>query len=245
MPQADPRPNDDLLVPAASSPSAVSVSQFAHELNSLLDGSIRCVSQALRDLDEAAPASGLAPEPVIGRLRAANEAMRQMAELLERVGETSQPASALFDRRRPLADEVDRLLVSLEAMAEIRQVRIESTVHPAARRLPIGPLGPVIANGLRNAIEACGEGGGSGGRVRLAISLAEPGELVILVSDNGPGVPAELRPGHSRKPGGRGLGLEICRQIVSDLDGSLRLTDAPGGGAVFEVRLRVGRLSVP
>ena len=245
MPQADPRPNDDLLIPAASSPSAVSVSQLAHELNSLLDGSIRCVSQALRDLDGAGLAAGLAPEQVTGRLRAAHEAMRQMAELLERVGETSHPASALFDRRRPLADEVDRLLVSLEPLAEIRQVRIESTIDPAARRLPIGPLGPVIANGLRNAVEACGEGGGPGGRVRLAISIGEPGELVIVISDDGPGISAELRPGHSRKPGGRGLGLEVCRQIVGDLDGSLRLTDAPGGGAVFEVRLGVGRLSVP
>ncbi len=246
MAQAAPPPNDELLIRTASSPSAVPISQLAHELNSLLDGSIRCVGQALRDLDAAAATIELAPDQVVTRLRAAHDAMRQMAELLERVGDTPHPAAALFDQRRPLAGEVDRLVVAIGAIAEDHDVRIEATVDPAARGLPIGPLGRVIANGLRNAVEACAEGGGSARRVRLLISVSASGELVIEVCDNGPGVAGGLRPGQSSKPGGRGLGLEVSRRIVDDLGGSLRLTDAPdGGGAVLVVRLPVARLSLP
>ena len=65
-------------------------------------------------------------------------------------------------------------------------------------------------------------------------------ELKIL--DNGPGFPdAVLRqpfePYVTSKSQGRGLGLAICRKIVSEHNGRIALDNRPGGGARVEVML--------
>ena len=65
----------------------------------------------------------------------------------------------------------------------------------------------------------------------------------IIVSDEGPGVPAELRSEifepffstRSDNPGG--LGLAITRQIIRDAGGEIRVGDRDAGGAEFAVRL--------
>ena len=63
----------------------------------------------------------------------------------------------------------------------------------------------------------------------------------MLVSDNGPGVPARDREaifelGFTRKPGGRGLGLHISREVLDRVGYSLQL-DPPGpdSGATFRI----------
>jgi signal transduction histidine kinase len=68
--------------------------------------------------------------------------------------------------------------------------------------------------------------------------------IVVDVSDDGPGVPAQLRdrifdPFFTTKPKGSGLGLPIVRKIVDAHDGRIDLAVAPGGGARFRVTLPV------
>jgi len=68
-------------------------------------------------------------------------------------------------------------------------------------------------------------------------------QVVLTVTDNGPGVPPELRaqifePFHSTKGhGGTGLGLAVARKIVTELGGTIELQNPPDGGAEFVVRL--------
>jgi signal transduction histidine kinase len=73
---------------------------------------------------------------------------------------------------------------------------------------------------------------------------------VLRVADDGPGVPAadreriferfvRLDDARSRDEGGAGLGLAIARDLVLAHGGSLAVGEAPGGGALFEVRLPV------
>ena len=64
------------------------------------------------------------------------------------------------------------------------------------------------------------------------------------VADGGPGVAPEIRDTlfellASSKGDGRGIGLAICRSIAFAHGGGIRVADAPGGGAVFTVTLRV------
>jgi signal transduction histidine kinase len=83
----------------------------------------------------------------------------------------------------------------------------------------------------------------------VSVSLANSGGFVLLeVTDDGPGVPAEdrerifdrfvrLDEARGRDAGGAGLGLAITREIVVAHGGEVAVADAPGAGARFVVRL--------
>ena len=66
----------------------------------------------------------------------------------------------------------------------------------------------------------------------------------LTVADNGPGVPPAIRsrifePFFTTKPVGMGtgIGLSVCHGVVTAHGGTITVDDAPGGGAVFEIRL--------
>lgn len=71
----------------------------------------------------------------------------------------------------------------------------------------------------------------------------ENGQVRIIVSDEGPGVPEELRPaiferGTKGPTGGDGIGLAVAKVLADELGGSLDLGDPePDRGAVFEMKL--------
>jgi len=80
--------------------------------------------------------------------------------------------------------------------------------------------------------------------VTLRTRANAAGQVELVVSDTGPGVPVELRPRifspfFTTKPEGQGtgLGLHICSTIVAEHDGTIEVADAPGGGASFAIRL--------
>ena len=125
--------------------------------------------------------------------------------------------------------------------------RLEPLLGPIGADLPDDlppvPLDSVLieqllTNLLENAFRH-----GAGRQVRLRAS-ARPGELLVDVVDQGPGVPEALRervfekfyrPGAA--DGGVGLGLAICKAIVRLHGGRLWIEDAPGGGAAFRFTL--------
>ncbi|HET7825834.1 MAG TPA: ATP-binding protein [Anaeromyxobacter sp.] len=97
----------------------------------------------------------------------------------------------------------------------------------------------VLVNLLSNAAKASPRGG----RV-VASARADGQDVVFTVSDEGPGIPAELRDHlferfwRGRQPGeGVGLGLSIAKALVESHGGAIWTAEAPGGGAVFAFRL--------
>jgi signal transduction histidine kinase len=102
----------------------------------------------------------------------------------------------------------------------------------------------VLINIVLNAIDAMPKGGEISIRGRLC-----DGSVQIELADQGPGVPPELRakvfePFYTRKRDGTGLGLATSKRLVEQLGGSLALSEAPGGGALFVVRLPVSKREV-
>jgi two-component system NtrC family sensor kinase len=100
-----------------------------------------------------------------------------------------------------------------------------------------------VLNLVENARDAIGQR--SDGIIVVSTRLGDAGDrTMLIVEDNGPGVPAELKdkvfaPYFTTKhaKGGTGLGLAIVHRIVSDHGGRIIVADAPGGGARFAIEL--------
>jgi len=125
------------------------------------------------------------------------------------------------------------------------------SVHPSIRwSLHVAPdLGVVsvdpeqmrraLINLIDNAITAMG---GTGEISIAARPYAGPGSLRVEVSDRGPGIPVPIRetlftPYVSTKPKGTGLGLAIVQRVVAEHRGTIRVEDAPEGGARFVIEI--------
>jgi signal transduction histidine kinase len=117
---------------------------------------------------------------------------------------------------------------------------VESAVYADSRRLQ-QVLGKLLGNAVKFA---------DAGEVRLTArrAAANPDMVVIEVKDTGVGIDAEaleqlFRPfqqadgSHTRRFGGLGLGLTICRGLVERMGGSITASSQVGEGAVFRVEL--------
>lgn len=108
--------------------------------------------------------------------------------------------------------------------------------------LDAGKISQILAVLLDNAMSYVPEGG------KICLSLKkEPGAAVVSVADNGPGIPDSekesifqrfYRSDASRNDKQHfGLGLCIAREIAVLHKGTLTVSDAPEGGAVFSLYL--------
>jgi two-component system NtrC family sensor kinase len=131
--------------------------------------------------------------------------------------------------------------------------------HPRFKRVKVvmelESAGPLLVEGdqdqlvqvlialAMNALDASPEQG----RVIIRTRLELPGNAVLEVEDEGPGIPRALQakvfePFFTTKPPGQGtgLGLAICYGIVGEHNGLLELVSAEGQGANFRVTLPTG-----
>ncbi|MEU4427922.1 ATP-binding protein [Actinoplanes sp. NPDC024001] len=148
---------------------------------------------------------------------------------------------------RAVAGRVEELdLAQLVGEAVERYPDVE--YRDAGEPLPLvgepDALARVVANLLDNALRHR--------REKVSVSTAADGaDLLIVVTDDGPGIPEEdrervfhrftrLDDARARDAGGSGLGLAIVRELVRRHGGTVTLGDA-GPGLRVEVRLPAGR----
>ncbi len=106
----------------------------------------------------------------------------------------------------------------------------------------------VILNILLNAEQAIADTGRNSGRVVFRTEgLPEEKKVRITITDNGPGIPADIIPRifdpfFTTKPVGigTGLGLSISYGIISEHGGSITAERAEGGGMTFIIELPTG-----
>jgi signal transduction histidine kinase len=118
---------------------------------------------------------------------------------------------------------------------------VKLTVKPTQLELPLDPdrFLRVVQNLVTNAREALGKE--PGGRIVVAARRGK-GQCIITISDNGPGVPREVRStlfepfvSHG-KVGGTGLGLAIAKSVVEAHHGSIDF-HTTRAGTIFTVQL--------
>lgn len=184
--------------------------------------------------------------------------MHTVAGLLE-LGETQeamvylteiQGTAAEFDhtlRTHIAAPQIVGLILGKAAEANERGIQLEISgdtwLGESPDRLQL--LTMVLGNLIDNAMDALT--GHPAPRVIDVRIVEDEDAVLVTVSDNGPGVPAELVPrifldGYSTKAstGGRlrGLGLALVYRSVTNLGGSVAVTNGPtGSGATLTVEL--------
>ena len=99
-------------------------------------------------------------------------------------------------------------------------------------------LQQVLLNLIVNACDAVSAAGAARREVVITTALEEDGAVRVCVSDNGVGVPPDaeeriFQPFFTTKPNGLGLGLPICRNIVTALGGRLWVARNAGSGMTF------------
>jgi signal transduction histidine kinase len=106
-------------------------------------------------------------------------------------------------------------------------------------------LKQILLNIIMNALQAMENDGG-----KLLVETASAGadNVSIIVTDNGPGIPAESidrifdRYFTTKAPGeGTGLGLFVTKNLVDNLGGDIKVTSVSGEGTTFIVNLPIGQ----
>ncbi len=185
----------------------------------------------------------LADRPDEDLERQARRDIAELDELIEQLLLASRLQSADVTARR---DSLDLLALTAEEGA---RVDADVTGQPAQIEGDETHLRRMLRNLFENAVKHAGR---LGIEARVVVDSAAPGIARVLVSDRGPGVPASERErifdpfyrvdgAGERQHAGIGLGLSLVRQIARHHGGTVRCMDREGGGATFEVTLRLAR----
>jgi len=213
----------------------------AHELNNPLSVVIGHATLLKRDL------SGGAAARVEKITTAADRCARIVANFLA-VARRREPERSATDVNRVLRDAVSLLSHQLAVDDVAVILELAPTLPPVLA--DAHQLHQVAVNLVANGHQAMLE------RPRRVLTLssrhdAAARRVAFAIADTGPGVPPSMRlrvfePFFTTKPVGMGsgLGLSVCRGIVEAHEGTIEVSDAPGGGACVEVSLPLS-MAVP
>jgi signal transduction histidine kinase/ActR/RegA family two-component response regulator len=176
---------------------------------------------------------------------------RAQAQIIEDLLDMSSIISGkvrLDMRRLDLAAVINATVETIRPSAQAKGIALEMTLDPLAGPATGDPnrLQQVCWNLLANAVKFTP----AGGRIKVALARVDS-HLQIEVGDDGEGIdPAFLPhvfdrfrqadPSSTRRHGGLGLGLSICKQLIELHGGSIAAKSAGKGlGSTFRVMLPV------
>ena len=172
----------------------------------------------------------------IDHMEADLERLKRVAHRFERIGRP--PRQEAVD----LGILVDRVATYFRARVPTLAQRVTvSSSHQGDLVVQGDPvlLEWALESLTKNAIDALA---GRDGKVEISAESLPEGRVRVRVSDDGPGVPREIRnqifdPGFSTKEKGWGIGLSLARRIVRDSHGGELLLVPSEHGATFDMVL--------
>jgi signal transduction histidine kinase len=223
-------------VPAPVQRLAIAARTLAHEVKTPLNAlaiHLEVLRKKLTAVDDADVQSQRS-------LSALDSSMRQVDRLVRDFTDYSAPVTM----ERKLIDVAEVLGTSLDAVGSActaKKINLTADLAPGPWPLQgdATRLRQSFDNLLRNAMEAQP----GGGAIRVSANRND-NELIVDISDAGPGIPPERRAelfefGKTTKVGGNGIGLPLSQLIVESHGGSLVYEDrnGNGSGATFRVTL--------
>jgi len=209
-------------------PDGEMAAKVAHELNNPLDGVLRYIGLA-----ERAPGRQRARY-----LKGAKDGLQQIAGILRDLSDHGRMGGS--DRRTaPLAELIEQAASAAAPRAQALGVRVVCDVTTNEPTEAPESLFQVFSNLVRNALDAMPNGG-----VLTIRARSELGGHVVEFVDTGCGMSEEqaehiFEPFYTTKaPGeGHGLGLAICRDIVSRAGGTISIRAPLRRGVIVTIRL--------
>jgi signal transduction histidine kinase len=227
------------------------ISQLEHTQAQLVQ------SEKLASIGEMAAAVAHGLRNPLASLRAAAQLVRHHPEaptsrehlnaIVEEVDRLDRRISHLLSFSRPapfhpLQESVPRLVEGLlpafSQLLKDRGVELQLDLSPDMPEVRVDPmqLEQALVEVVSNAIDAMPQGG----RLRLAAGpdgVVDAGQVVIEVTDTGPGIPDHVLPSvcepfFTTRQEGTGLGLAIAKRYVEQNSGKLEIESRPGGTTV-------------
>ena len=209
------------------------VADAGHELKTPLT-SLRTNVELL--MASAAPGAPPLPEEELAELRA--DVIAQIEELSTLVGDLVDLTRD--DRREAAFEQVDMSEVVDRSMERVRRRR--NDIEFDIRVVPWQVYGDAagLSRAVLNLLDNAAKWSPAGGRVALRMTQLDASHVELVVSDQGPGIPAHerqlvferfFRSDTARAMPGSGLGLAIVKQVVLKHGGTIVVEDTvPGGG---------------
>jgi signal transduction histidine kinase len=212
-------------------------SSVAHEFNNILTTIINYARLALRNEGDEAGRTQALEKILKGSQRAAT-IINSMLGFARNTSAQRQ--------RTEVSSIVEEALLLCDKDLSKHQIQVEKRYqgHPTADVVP-SQIEQVLLNLIINARQAMPRGG----RLRLEVRENIRTHMVELkVADTGIGIPPErlrliFEPFYTTKEpdlsghGGTGLGLSVCRQIIEQHNGRIRVESLVGKGSTFTVKL--------
>jgi signal transduction histidine kinase len=217
-------------------------SDAAHELKTdlaIVKSSLQLLSMRKRSVEEYGDGLALS-------LRDCDRLEETVQKLLTlaRLEQPEELSSGSAQHVCSLREAVEEAVHQSDSLAQLRGIEVKAEARENAF-VPLDRRDAVLlcANLLVNALQHSRKQG------RVLLSLAKQGSNIMLtVQDWGEGIAEEDRPhlfhpfyrgdiSRSRKSGGSGLGLSICKAICDRAGGSIDISNHAGGGALVTVML--------
>jgi len=207
---------------------------IAHEVKNPLAGILGCAQLSLMEIEEGTP--------VYQNVKLIEKETERCKTIIENLLKFARQEKVVFEPTDINAVVTDAGAI-VNHQLEVNQVKL---IQDLADKLPTirgnaNQLQQVFMNLFMNAQHAME---GEPGTVTVKTRRTPDERIEIVVSDTGPGIPAEIQsklfePFFTTKPTGEGtgLGLSVSFGIVQDHDGKIEVDSALGEGATFRISL--------
>jgi PAS domain S-box-containing protein len=215
---------------------------MAHELNQPLTAILSNAQAAQRflagdqaDLDEVRDILA----DIVAEDKRAGEIIRRLRLLLKKGEVQHQPLN--------VNEVVQEVLKLVRSDLVNQNVATQTELAPGLPRIQGDrvQLQQVLLNLVMNGCEAMVGAGRNARQLTIRTNRSEDGSVLVSVTDCGSGIAPDklehiFESFYTTKPHGMGLGLTVCRTIITAHQGKLWATSEPGHGATVWISLPVG-----